>query len=205
MNRPAEIKRPVNGARGRVAWTASCARFERAPFLSPGIHARGISIGIAADSLSGKATRHQTRAMFDRYHVVAESALRDAAERLNEAFGRRTATVLATVAADEQPAGTLTHSNAYDAGVVELADTQDLKSCGGFPRTGSIPVPGTAFSATYNSALTACLLVRRTRIFPNRSPTEAATCSAAARKGLASLQGPYHALQRLAQSSSPSA
>ena len=30
-----------------------------------------------------------------------------------------------------------------DAGVVELADTQDLKSCGGFPRTGSIPVPGT--------------------------------------------------------------
>jgi hypothetical protein len=33
------------------------------------------------------------------------------------------------------------------AGVVELADTQDLKSCGGFPRTGSIPVPGIDFSA----------------------------------------------------------
>ena len=29
------------------------------------------------------------------------------------------------------------------AGVVELADTRDLKSLGGFPRTGSIPVPGT--------------------------------------------------------------
>ncbi len=33
------------------------------------------------------------------------------------------------------------------AGVVELADTQDLKSCGGFPRTGSSPVPGTDISS----------------------------------------------------------
>jgi hypothetical protein len=34
------------------------------------------------------------------------------------------------------------------AGVAELADARDLKSRGGFPRTGSIPVPGTSFSGT---------------------------------------------------------
>ena len=31
------------------------------------------------------------------------------------------------------------------AGVAELADAQDLKSCGPFDRTGSIPVLGTTF------------------------------------------------------------
>ena len=31
-----------------------------------------------------------------------------------------------------------------EAGMVELVDTQDLKSCGRLGRTGSIPVPGTA-------------------------------------------------------------
>ena len=34
------------------------------------------------------------------------------------------------------------------AGVAELADAQDLKSCGIFSRTGSIPVSGTILAVT---------------------------------------------------------
>ena len=37
----------------------------------------------------------------------------------------------------------ITHPNLVLAGVAELADAQDLKSCGPKARTGSIPVPGT--------------------------------------------------------------
>src|SRR5216117_1306178 len=39
MNRRAEDRRPVNGAR-KTAEVQACARFERAPVFSPGIHAR---------------------------------------------------------------------------------------------------------------------------------------------------------------------
>ena len=38
----------------------------------------------------------------------------------------------------------ISFENKY-AGVAELADAQDLKSCGIFSRTGSIPVSGTIF------------------------------------------------------------
>ncbi len=52
---------------------------------------------------------HKTRAIFDRYQIVADSDLRDAVDQLNNTFGRRTATALATVAAGEQSVSALTH------------------------------------------------------------------------------------------------
>jgi len=41
---------------------------------------------------------HKTRAIFDRYHIVAESDLREAARKLSEAFSAQTVTNLVTIA-----------------------------------------------------------------------------------------------------------
>lgn len=54
------------------------------------------------------------------------------------------------------------------AGVVELADTQDLKSCGGFPRTGSSPVPG-IISIEFPGRLAGCLVDNRIQDSPRLS------------------------------------
>ena len=42
-------------------------------------------------------TGHKTRAVFDRYHIVSDGDLRDAAKRLGGAFSTQTATTLATI------------------------------------------------------------------------------------------------------------
>lgn len=40
---------------------------------------------------------HKTRSVFDRYHIVSDGDLREAAQRLNTAFSQQTATTLATI------------------------------------------------------------------------------------------------------------
>jgi len=48
-------------------------------------------------SLSG----HRTRAIFDRYHIISDGDLREAAKRLDAASGRRTTTGTTTIEASE--------------------------------------------------------------------------------------------------------
>jgi hypothetical protein len=50
------------------------------------------------DAVAMKLSGHRTRAVFDRYAIVSDRDLRDAAERLNRAFRPRTGTILDTVA-----------------------------------------------------------------------------------------------------------
>ena len=52
---------------------------------------------------------HKTRSVFDRYHIVSDEDLREAARRLNATFSSRTATILATIPYSEGEGTTVTH------------------------------------------------------------------------------------------------
>jgi integrase len=54
---------------------------------------------------------HKTRSIFDRYHIVADSDLREAAQKLETAFPDATATVLATVRPFEAVAAVVSQRN----------------------------------------------------------------------------------------------
>jgi hypothetical protein len=41
---------------------------------------------------------HKTRAIFDRYHIVSDNDLKDAARKIGEAYSAQIATNLATIA-----------------------------------------------------------------------------------------------------------
>jgi hypothetical protein len=45
---------------------------------------------------------HKTRAIFDRYHIVSDSDLKEAARKLGEAFSAQTVTILDTNAIPQQ-------------------------------------------------------------------------------------------------------
>jgi hypothetical protein len=61
------------------------------------------------DSVAMKLSRPKTRAIFDRYAIVSDRDLRDAAERLNRAFRPRTDTTLDTAAESIGPEERLSH------------------------------------------------------------------------------------------------
>ena len=52
---------------------------------------------------------HKTRAIFDRYHIVSDTDLQEAATKLNQAVRGRTATVLATIEGSEGDIEHVTH------------------------------------------------------------------------------------------------
>jgi len=52
---------------------------------------------------------HKTRAIFDRYHIVSDGDLREAAKRLDEAFASPTATISATIPPEDEEGRAVTH------------------------------------------------------------------------------------------------
>jgi len=52
---------------------------------------------------------HKTRAIFDRYHIVADSDLREAAQRLDQAFSSQTTTLSTTLPNMTEAEKPLTH------------------------------------------------------------------------------------------------
>jgi hypothetical protein len=52
---------------------------------------------------------HKTRSIFDRYHIVAETELREAADRLDRAIRPQTVRTLDTSSTEKGPKGELTH------------------------------------------------------------------------------------------------
>ena len=52
---------------------------------------------------------HKTRAIFDRYHIVADGDLQEAAQKLEAAFTAQTATTLATRAVLPELQSSLSH------------------------------------------------------------------------------------------------
>ncbi len=54
-------------------------------------------------------TGHRTRDVFERYNIVSEGDLREAAKRLGESFAGRTVTSSVTADQPSQSEGQLTH------------------------------------------------------------------------------------------------
>jgi hypothetical protein len=68
---------------------------------------------------------HKTRPVFDRYNVVSEGDLTEAAAKLGALTG-----ALLDTSGRRAGEAILVNDTLVYAGVAELADAQDLKSCG---------------------------------------------------------------------------
>ncbi len=54
-------------------------------------------------------TGHKTRSVFDRYNIVSEGDLEEAARRIDQQIASRMGTTLGTIASDGAPQPSLSH------------------------------------------------------------------------------------------------
>lgn len=95
-----------------VSWRTACEKANLAGSIPHDFRRTAVRNMVRAgipERVAMQMAGHKTRAVFDRYHIVADGDLREAAKRLNEALRPRTATVLATVEAPVGEEKSLTH------------------------------------------------------------------------------------------------
>lgn len=95
-----------------------------------------------SEHVAMKMSGHKTRDVFDRYDLVSESELREAAHKLSERLSGRTMTKAMTITPSDVHQAVLSHQFFTYAGMAELADAVDSKSTAPQRRASSSLAPG---------------------------------------------------------------